>query len=252
MPATHGILKTRKHIMMRVNILSCALLVLMVAVRAEDPITNAVKADMAIKDAIFHKTTTPESTVPSPYVPADVIVTIPVTELPMSMAPPVTAGTPPSTTPAPTPTPLKTKCNATQYLASNGTCLACGAKSTSAPYGACNTGSATIVGGRCNNFGACIGTPIGFCLSTAKVACVNNPAYTTDAYCDPPADPATVAALAAYKAANNPAATTTGVLQGAYISSNPSCNFDIDCPIGTWCDGYYKSTGFAGQCQPNC
>ncbi len=55
------------------------------ALQGQDPITDAIKADMAIKDAIFHKTTTPDSSVPSPYVPADVIVTVPVTELPVTV-----------------------------------------------------------------------------------------------------------------------------------------------------------------------
>ncbi len=40
---------------------------------------------------------------------------------------------------------------------------------------------------------------VAFCLSTAKVACVNNPNYAQNAFCDTPADPALAAALAAYK-----------------------------------------------------
>lgn len=56
------------------------------ALLLQDPITQGIKVDKAIKDAIFHKTPVPESTVPSPYVPADVIVTVPqATELPVTV-----------------------------------------------------------------------------------------------------------------------------------------------------------------------
>ncbi|CAL8465062.1 g4597 [Coccomyxa elongata] len=242
--------------MIRVTALCCALLVLTVAVNAEgqDPITDAIKADMAIKDAIFHKTTTPESSVPSPYVPADVIVTVPITELPVTAPPTTTGPAPPSTTPPPTTPSCRLNCTATQYVSSSCTCVACGAASASAPNGTCNTGSPTIVGGRCNGRGSCVGTPVSFCLSTAKVACVNNAAYTQSAYCDAPADPATVAAVAAYKASQGSTSTVTGVLVGAYVKTNPACNRDIDCPIGYFCDGYsgYASAGFTGQCVTNC
>lgn len=56
--------------------------------QGQDPITDVMKADMAIKNAIFNKeqpqTTVPQTTVtvPGPYVPPDVIVTVPVTERP--------------------------------------------------------------------------------------------------------------------------------------------------------------------------
>ncbi len=51
----------------------------------QDLVTDAIKADIAIKNAILKRTTAPDSTVPSPFVPADVIVTVPVTELPVTV-----------------------------------------------------------------------------------------------------------------------------------------------------------------------
>lgn len=51
----------------------------------QELLTDAIKADMAIKNAILKRTTIPDSPVPSPYVPADVIVTVPVTELPVTV-----------------------------------------------------------------------------------------------------------------------------------------------------------------------
>lgn len=77
----------------------------------------------------------------------------------VAQVPPQTTVTAPVTTPAPTTTPLKTSCLSTQYLYTNGTCLPCGPSGGAALSGTCMTGSPTIVGGRCNGFGACIGTP---------------------------------------------------------------------------------------------
>lgn len=44
-----------------------------------------------------------------------------------------------------------------------------------------------------------------------------------------------------------------GVLMGTYdTANNPFCNLDIDCPTGLWCNSFYKTATFAGQCQGNC
>jgi hypothetical protein len=43
----------------------------------------------------------------------------------------------------------------------------------------------------------------------------------------------------------------SGVLESGN-EALPRCNSSYDCPLGQWCDAYYTSGAFAGECVPAC